>query len=334
MLHDISFPIWRRLFSLGFDFLELKPWEWMEEDMMFGVVQPENGEVGYCVILGKSHPSPGLAIFKGAKGLHSYLSLWNTEKKVNITDCILLSFEPLDKFWKEEKELFEWLEMESEASFPLIRDHEKGMEAWPLEDEEEARLVMFAIEQSISMAIRFKSERMLSAPNDAEHHRILFRVPFRKGAMLLWKDQWQEVKNEYETGAKAQANKLFLRSNCQNLPVKAQRKWLMEIFTFPKLKRPISQRPYYPYVLIVVDPDEKNFIGEFMFQPPDLHEHLQIRIKDLLVLEGYLPGTFQLVGEESLELVSDIADELQIKKVLIPKAPQLLEEMKARLVKE
>lgn len=333
MLHDISFPVWRRLFSLGLDFKELKPWEWMGEDMMFGVMQPENGEIGYCVILGKNHPVQGLAVFKGNKGLHHYLYQWKTQHKVDLSDCILLSFETIDRFWKEEKELFEWLEMEPENQYPLIRDYEAGMEAWPLEDEEKARLMMFAIEQSISMAIRFKKERVLSSPSDPENLRILIRAPFRKGAMLLWKDQWKEIKEEYQDGAAAKANKLFLRSNCGDLPIRANKKWLIEVFSFPKMRKPPAQRPYYPYALIVADQNGEAFIGEFMFKPADLHEHLQIRVKDLLVFEGYKPAIFEIVGNESFQLLAEITKELKIKPILVEKAPLLLEKMKEKLIK-
>lgn len=332
MLHDISFPVWRRLFSLGLDFKELKPWEWMDESMMFGVVQPESGEIGYCVVLGKNHPVQGIAVFKGNKGLHQYLHQWKKDQTVVPADCLLLSFADLDKFWKEEKELFEWLEMEVEGQYPLIRDYETGMESWPLEQEETARLMMFAIEQSISMAIRFKKERILSSPSDPENLRILMRTPFRKGAMLLWKDQWKEIKDEYEEGSAAIANKLYLRSNCESLPVQANKKWIVEVFPFPEMKRPPDQRPYYPYALVVGNQEDESFIGEFMFKPAELREQLQIRVKDLLVFEGYKPVQFEIVGEESVQFLSEITKELGIKSVLVEESPLFFETMKAKVL--
>ena len=334
MLHDISFPTWRRIFSLGFNFLELKPWEWMEEDMMFAVVQPENGAVGYCVILGNSHPIQGLAVYKGARGLYNYLAHWKEEQKVNITDCMLLSFGDLDQFWEQEKELFEWLEIEEKEQYPLVRDYQTGMETWPLEDEESARLMMFAMEQSISMAIRFKSERVLQSPIDSENYRMLFRVPYQKGAMLLWKDQWNDVKEDYLSGSMARANKLFLRSNCGMLPQHAHKKWMLQVFLLPNQRKPLSQRPYHPYALIVIDPAEESFIGEFMFHPPELQDQLQIRIKDLLVFEGYIPGEFQIVGKQSFAWMEGIARELGVRTTLQEKEPEILKEMKDRLTQE
>lgn len=332
MLHDISFPVWRRLFSLGLDFKELKPWEWMGEGVMFGVVQPENGEIGYCVMLGNSHPIQGLAVFKGDKGLFHHLYHWKHKQEIDLTNCMVLSFAQLDSFWKEEKELFEWLEIGDQDSYPLIRDHETGMENWPLEDEEKARLMMFAIEQSISMAIRFKQERILSSPSDLENLRIMLRAPYRKGAILLWKDQWKEIELANDIGTAARANKLFLRSNCRDLPIKSGKKWVLEIFSFPDLRRPPGQRPYYPYGLLLADSEAKTIIGEFLFKPTDLHEQLQIRIKDILVSEGYKPGEFSIVGEDSFNLLAAITQELGIKTSKRKKTPAYLTEMKEKLI--
>jgi len=195
--------------SLGFNFFSLQSWEWMGEEMIFGVVQPENGQIGYCVVLGKEHPFPGLAVFKEEMGLYTYLSNWKANRQVTIDNCMLLSFEELTAFWKEEQELFDWLEIEPQELYPMVREYNTGMEPWPLEDEEKARLMTFAMEQSISLAIRFKQERMLSEPFDMAHNRMMIRAPSRKGAMLLWKDQWKDVKEDLENGSHDRATELF-----------------------------------------------------------------------------------------------------------------------------
>jgi hypothetical protein len=43
---------WRRLYQAAAAFKEAAPWEWMIEDEIFGVQNPESKEVGYCSIMG------------------------------------------------------------------------------------------------------------------------------------------------------------------------------------------------------------------------------------------------------------------------------------------
>ena len=40
--------VWKKLYGAAHVFKEAECWDWMSESDMFGVLNPENGEIGYC----------------------------------------------------------------------------------------------------------------------------------------------------------------------------------------------------------------------------------------------------------------------------------------------
>jgi hypothetical protein len=331
MLHDISFPVWRRLYELAEKFREGAPWDWVGEGQLFGVENPEKEEIAYCVILGKDNPFPGLAMYKGERGLQSYLQARKAGNLPPLENCLLLSYEALNTFTSDEQELLEWLEISGEGSIPRFRDQMAGMAPWPLEEEDDARLLMFALEQSISMAIRQKENRDFRQIAGKVPSQILLRVPFRKGAMLLWKDEWQPLPSVDDPPAPAMANRLFLMSNCSKLPFKKEKKWWMEVYSSPELLRPPNQRPYYPVMLLVADAILEQPLGDFVFLPQELYSQLEIRFKDLLVFEGYRPQEIIVPNARSKAYLSEMAEILGIQISQTDQPIPLLEEMRKNL---
>ncbi|MCC6568662.1 MAG: hypothetical protein IT315_05445, partial [Anaerolineales bacterium] len=52
MKHTPSLEEWRKLYDLMAQLKDLAPWEWMEEDDIFGIQMPETGELGFISVMG------------------------------------------------------------------------------------------------------------------------------------------------------------------------------------------------------------------------------------------------------------------------------------------
>lgn len=63
---------WRRLFAAAKAFKAAAPWEWMHEEAIFGVRDPESGELGFCSVTGELGEHLALITYQGERGLGSY----------------------------------------------------------------------------------------------------------------------------------------------------------------------------------------------------------------------------------------------------------------------
>ena len=57
---------WRGLFEDAVRFKNMKPWEYFPEGMVFGVLNPYDNLIYYCVVLGKLGEMYGLVANKGS----------------------------------------------------------------------------------------------------------------------------------------------------------------------------------------------------------------------------------------------------------------------------
>ena len=51
-MENTSLEEWVKLFKITERFKEVSPWQWIANEDIFAVVNPQNGEIGYCSILG------------------------------------------------------------------------------------------------------------------------------------------------------------------------------------------------------------------------------------------------------------------------------------------
>ncbi len=94
-----SISQWRNLYNAAIEFRKLAPWEWMYDSDLFGVINPENGETGYCCIMGNLGEHYALGVYLGAEGLEGYREMQegdyfsNPLEMIHLQKCLMASFE-------------------------------------------------------------------------------------------------------------------------------------------------------------------------------------------------------------------------------------------------
>src|SRR5262245_1782397 len=66
---------WRRLYATSGRVKEMAPWEWMMEDEVFGVRNPESDEIGFVSVMGAGGEHFAVAVYPGADALYQFLYL-------------------------------------------------------------------------------------------------------------------------------------------------------------------------------------------------------------------------------------------------------------------
>ena len=60
---------WKALFSAAKRFKQHECWNHMWDSDIFGVKNPETGEIGYCCVMGQNGEHYGLGVYKGSLAL-------------------------------------------------------------------------------------------------------------------------------------------------------------------------------------------------------------------------------------------------------------------------
>ena len=68
----------KQLYRAAVRVKELAPWDWMDESDIFGVQNPETGELGFVSIMGMAGEHFAIGLYQGAEGLYGF---WDLESE-------------------------------------------------------------------------------------------------------------------------------------------------------------------------------------------------------------------------------------------------------------
>src|SRR5215210_7136476 len=173
----------KRLYELAGKLKELAPWDWMDESEIFGVENPENNEIGFVSVMGMLGEHLAVGIYLGAEGLYGF---WGFQDEKHETEPLALfdipqlqaSFEDREQLEKDDREVIKklGLKFRGKQSYPVFRSIKSGFMPWFITSEE-ARLLIYTIEQTLEVAPRAKENPLiLSDENDGEDEVYLVRV--------------------------------------------------------------------------------------------------------------------------------------------------------------
>ena len=259
-----SLEQWRRLYALATAFRDLAPWQWMEEVDLFGVQQPQTGEVGFVSVMGKLGEHFAASLYLGAASLYSF---WNMEQsgpdeapeRLLEIPQLQLSFEDRGELMKQDRAVIKelGLKFRGAQAWPLFRSYRPGFFPWLLEAEE-AEVLGWALEQLVEVAPRFREDQTLR--KELRKQRYLIRVPEQEGDTLVWHDVIGPVEPPESPSISIEvSNKLMeaIRRLPQgNLQVEA------DFWPAPVRIGKAGERPQVGYMLLVVEARNGFVVGQ------------------------------------------------------------------------
>ncbi len=316
---------WRGLYKAAEEFKEIESWDWMLDSDLFGVQNPENGEVGYCCILGAWGEMFALAVYLGEEGLRGYLKIQSQEvpmdtlDAIHIQKCLMASFEDRRYLTKADLEVIKrlGLKFRGHNSWPLFRNYSPGYYPWYL-TREEVRYLTLALEQAKDVCLRFlDNEDLLTPPKG---NQLLVRVPVKDASGLSWKDEWMELKPIEEKEVVLPPIDEVRLKRIEKVAPHQPMTWEVDFSYSPEpVRDKRGERPFYPYLSIWIDQDSRFILDVFLLKGSELPSQFAEECIKLLERAKSLPTEIQVEKEMVFHLLKPIASGLGIKLQLVKK---------------
>ncbi|RLF56866.1 MAG: hypothetical protein DRN27_08895 [Thermoplasmata archaeon] len=314
---------WNELFAAAKRFKQHECWNDMHNSDVFGVKNPETGEIGYCCVMGNAGQHYSLAVYKGSVGLDGLLKIFNDEvdatgfNALHVQHCLMASFEDRKFIDKKDYALIKklGLSFRGKNAWPLFRDYTPGFYPWYITSDD-ARFLTIALDQSIIIAKRVKEDPDLLFPEDDEF-KYLVRVTQKKNDTIIWNDAWLVPKaiNQKHLSVDFMKHHSYktrfehIKKNCK----KRNDVWEVDISYNPQpIQEKKEQRPYYPKVMMFADHHTEMILSFAITQPDTYQKEYVDEFLSFVEKNGFLPKEIIAADEEFLALIQPVTKELGI----------------------
>jgi len=318
---DPTIEEWERLYNAAMNFKQEDCWNYMLEHDIFGIQNPETGEIGYCCVMGGNGEHFALAVYKGTEGLAVLVNLLNGEANatgigaLQMQNCLMASFEDRKLLNKKDHEIIKklGLKFRGRNAWPLFRDYTPGFHPWYL-NSKDIRFLTLALEQSVEMSRRMKENpETLTSEDD---FIFLVRVPVNKKDEIIWKDEWLEPPDiVVEVKSVDMVEDPNYRTRFEKIMKgRKERKGTWEIGTFylPEAVREGSERPCYPRAILYADHNSGMVLSFFMTERIDYQEDFINHFISFLEEIDFLPKGIVATDKMILAQLYPITYELEI----------------------
>jgi hypothetical protein len=312
-----SLKEWRSLYKAATELHGLKPWTWMSDTEMFGVKNPDDGQMGYCCVLGELEEVFALVVYLGPEGLAAYLRLQSGEIDLHdpdvahVQNCLMASFEDRKDLDQEDLRLIKklGLKFRGRAAWPQFRSYRPGYVPWYLEGWE-ARFLRVALEQAAHVASRLKEKRdLLDSPVE---NSLLTRVQVAQNGNEIWEDRWMELPKVEEKERRGfPVNELRLAATAKPGKLKKET-WEIDFFYFPAAVKE-GERPYFPIAALIMDHDSGLALDTWVEAPWKFFALFSDRLLAFMDKCATLPGKILIARDDARELLQPITSRLGIK---------------------
>jgi hypothetical protein len=328
-----SLQEWSDLYRVAMEFKGVGCWNWMADSDVFGIQNPEDGEIGYCCVMGMLGEHFALAVYLGTGGLDGYLKIRSGEFSSYPHDllmfqkCLMASFEDRESLRKRDLQIIKGLGLKFRGrnSWPLFRSYRPGYYPWFLRDRE-ARFLALALQQAIEVSLRFKEDPDLLTPPKKNYY--LVRLPEKGVGGLEWRDEWLKPAPIKRGEVKVEPVDEARLRRIEEEASRGQGVWETDFLLSPmSVLEKREERPYYPFLFLWVDHHSGLILNIHLTeQPGDLSE-FSSQLLDVIENIKTLPDWILVRKEDAFRLLKPVASKLKINLKLVERLECLEEAM-------
>ncbi|NJN98308.1 MAG: hypothetical protein HC875_31575 [Anaerolineales bacterium] len=308
---------WRRLYEVWDQFKEVAPWQWMDETKIFGVQDPDSGQLGFVSVMGSLGEHYAIALYLDREGLYGFHALeqagpeMTPEQVLNVPQ-LQASFEDRQMLHERDRDLIKQLGLKyrGRQAWPQFRSYRPGFAPWFLEADE-VRFLTHALTQAQDVALRFRDNWTLLTRGS----HYLVRVARKEKGQLVWQDQSMTVPPPEPASIQLQMD-LDALAALRRQP-RAGFTLEMDLFMLPSTFRDKGERPYYAYSLLTVDKRSGMILGQELLPPLpsllDMYSQIPLKVVYLLSKLGSRPKEIRVRSPILYQLLTTLEKELGFK---------------------
>ncbi len=325
---------WKRLYELAVKVRELAPWEWMYEDNIFGVQNPETREIGFVSIMGRGGEHFGISVYLGAKGLFGFDELHNealeemnnadedyeaTAYKLFDIPQLQVSFESREMLEKEDHAIIKKLGLKFRGAYnyPLFRSIVPGFLPYYITSEE-ARFLNYVLEQLLEVTPRLQENEELLEDKDIDEQYVsyLVRLPKNEGGKIIWHEEHLVIKPPPDEEISLTIPTEIIEEII-NFPQNKNLVLEIDLFHSPSPVAEKGKRPFIPKMLMLADGKKGSILGFQLLIPQEteLENFTQFttNIFESLKKLGVRPHEIQVSSDSLFKLFKSFTQQLNIK---------------------
>jgi len=313
-----SLKDWKSLYDAAIAFRNIEPWEWMKETDIFGVRNPQTGEVGYCCIMGEMGEVLAIAVYLGTEGLEGYLNIRRGQiqhddpDSLFIQNCLMLSFENRKLVQEDDREIINelGLKFRGKNAWPVFRRYEPGYFPWFL-NRDEVLYMTNALQQATDICLRFKDDAKLFRSPDKNQY--LIRVAEEKNGRVFWKDEWRKpsLLEKKDQGFYKPVDEVRIQ-RLKKTVKSTHAIWEIDFFYAPT---PVleGERPFFPYAIMIIDHDTGFILDMHLAETRPYQEEFLDQFLNCIETTSVIPLEILARKEEAVKLLETYASRLNIR---------------------
>lgn len=330
---------WSALYDAAIKFKAMQCWDWMYEDEIFGVRNPETGDTAYASIMGTLGQVYALYAYRGAGGLLSFYKIQESSE-ANVMDemeqvyfqqnSLAVSFENREALEKEDLGIIKKLNLKfrGKKQWPKFRSLLPGKLPWII-NSEECRFLTLIIEQAMAVAdkCRDNNDILIAKPG-----QLLIRTRQGKGKQAKWVNTYSIIEKIASTFNTFNFSDELALHKLVNSVKKIETTWEADTFySMTPIRENKYERPYLPTIFLIVDSKTGMIIKHELFVDitKDSYQCLE-GLRSIIERTGEIPGTLVVEKEDIYYYLLDACRQLGIELKLVKELktiPQIRKEL-------
>jgi hypothetical protein len=338
---------WKKLYDAAEHFRDIECWDWMSDTDVFGVQNPDDGNNGYCCVLGGLREVYGLVVYLGSVGLEQHQKIQSGKLHPGSPNfaysqsCLTAWFgdrRDLDDIdLKVIKDL--GLKFREKNTWPQFRSMRPGYWPWYLA-ESEATFLTLCLEQARQVALALKKDPQWLDPPGKNLYRIrireetstanspnlagvtdeplLFSEPGSEASR--WKDQWLRPAPRQKVEVKPFPIDDIRLQRIKKICREHNGVWEIDGFFTP---HPVAgdRRPFFPYTFLSADHDSGFLFSTALAEPSSWQTDFPEAFLQSVEEHGFLPNKLCVRKVELGDLFEPLAARLGIQLDVTKKLP-------------